>query len=283
MKRTIALAIATLAATGSLPTAAFTIDGNLVDWGVNHTTWVPSPGIEYAIDDQVGAGAYYLNPGWGGQAYDAEALYAKIADGRLYIALATGHNPRTVNNPGANSYGAGDFAIDFRKDGTFDLGINIKQVNSVARGGAPVFESFGVEGGVYKDPTWAYGLWDKNGHHTSPESARYAPDMAHPTHLLAGTAVGLATLAYTTSGQPGYGANPGDRHYFYEMSVDLALLRSGGWHDGEAFDIHWTENCANDSIFVDPPGIVPEPATLALMGLGFCGLVSRRGKEIAPG
>lgn len=79
------------------------------------TSWTPHAGIYSTIEDQVGSGAYYLNPGWGGQAYDAEALYATIIGSKLYIALATGHNPLTRQNPGSNSYGAGDFAIDFGK------------------------------------------------------------------------------------------------------------------------------------------------------------------------
>ncbi|HNC18757.1 MAG TPA: PEP-CTERM sorting domain-containing protein, partial [Accumulibacter sp.] len=254
------------------------IDGNLADWGIDKTTWKPADSsINYTVEDQVGSGSYYLNPGWGGQAYDAEALYAKIsqADQKLYIALATGHNPRTLNNN--ISFGAGDFAIDFGKDGTYDLGINIKHALSV-QNGVYTFEDFGVEGGVYSNPTWAYGLWTSAGAYTPPGSTAYNPDPLHPTHLVAGTYRGMASLAYTTTPTTGYGSQPTDNHYFYEMSIDLALLTRSGWN-GQAFDIHWTENCANDSILVDPPGSVPEPGSLALAALAFAGLLGSRRKS----
>ena len=273
MNRIIVLAITALAAGGSLPAAAFTVDGKLDDWIANPTTWaaLPGKGIQASIEDQVGRdGRVY--PGWGGQAYDAEALYAAVSDGNLYIALATGHNPRTLNQ--GNSYGAGDFAIDFGKDGSYELGINVLHAESVKKG-VYTFEKFGVEGGVYRNPTWAYGLWNAAGNLAPGD-----PDLTHPTHLTAGKLVGMAEISYTTSPVKGYGDRPEDDHYFYEMSLPLSLLLDSGW-DGNAFDIHWTENCANDSILVDPPADIPEPATLALIGLGLFALIRRDNKKKA--
>jgi hypothetical protein len=53
----------------------------------------------------------------------------------------------------------------------------------------------------------------------------------------------------------------------------------------QAFTVHWTQNCANDSIWVDPPmspqGSVPEPGTLALLPLGMIGLAALRRKKPA--
>ncbi|MDP3032753.1 MAG: hypothetical protein Q8N33_11820 [Rhodocyclaceae bacterium] len=114
MKTTASFVLASAAIAISGPAAALTIniDGNLSDWGVTSLSWVPSSGVHYTVEDQTGGANAYLNPGYGGQAYDAEALYAAIIGNRLYIALATGHNPRTLQDPARNSYGAGDFAID---------------------------------------------------------------------------------------------------------------------------------------------------------------------------
>jgi hypothetical protein len=74
------LALTLAAAAFTLPAHAtqMTIDGNFADWGVaNNGTvsgWTPGSGILF-VDDQSNANNGYLNPGWGGQAYDAEALY----------------------------------------------------------------------------------------------------------------------------------------------------------------------------------------------------------------
>ncbi|HPT51424.1 MAG TPA: PEP-CTERM sorting domain-containing protein [Accumulibacter sp.] len=283
MTKSIHLAIGLIGALATLSASAITIDGNLSDWNIDPATWKSSdPTVHSTIEDQVGNGSFYLSPGWGGQAYDAEAIYTKISqtDQKLYIALATGHNPRTLNNPAANTFGAGDFAIDFGRNGTFDLGINIKHVVGVDSGGGYTFESFGVEGGVYSNPTWAYGLWNASGAYTNPNDPSYAPDLLNPTHMLAGIYRGMAELAYTVTPTTGYGGNQNDPHYFYELSIDLGLLTRSGW-DGGAFDVHWTENCANDGISVDPPANVPEPASYALFGLALSGLLAVRRKSVA--
>lgn len=243
-----------------------TVDGNLADWGINPATWLPSdPRIQYKIEDQTGKTNAYLNPGWGGQAYDAEALYALVQGGRLYVALATGHDPRTLHKPSANSYGAGDFFLDFGKNGTYELAVNIN--HKLPHG----FETAFVEGGVYRVTTYAFGLFQETdpGYPLSPT--------LRPAYLTAGEYLGMAALAYTTHFVKDWGAWKDDEHYFYEWGLDLDLLRQAGW-DGGAFNIHWTMNCANDTIWLDPPAPydVPAPGTLALLPLGLVGLAALR-------
>lgn len=232
----------------------FTIDGDLSDWGINPTgniaDWTPTPnvGIQYTVEDQ-----HYnrLEPGYGGQRYDAEALYAYKGVDTLFIALATGHNPEKANKS-PYSFGAGDFAIDFGRDGSYEMGINIK----------PGWDDFGVVAGVYEKVEWAYGLWADE---TTPGYVKYE----HPTSIVNGTHLGDADLSISGP-QTGFGDWEYDTHYFYEMSLDLGLLTKAGWK-GESFNIHWTQNCANDSIIVDPPAAVPTPSVLMLLLAGFIG------------
>jgi hypothetical protein len=247
---------------------AIAIDGKLDDWGVKMNAgakgWIPNEGIHFTIEDLTGHANTYLNPGWGGQAYDAEALYAVIQDKHLFIALATGHNPNTRQDPGRNSYGAGDFAIDFGKNGEYELAINIRHVN--AKG---VKDDFGEEGGVYMKPVWAMGLFAETDTNYPIQTS------FRPAFLTGGEKIGDAKLVYTTEGEAGYGKYASDLHYFYEMKLGLELLAEAGW-DNNPFNIHWTMNCGNDSIWVDPPPGVPEPATLALLPLGLLGLMAMR-------
>ena len=142
--------------------AAIVVDGNIDEWLSNKTTWATSSAdIHATVEDQNGGLGVRLNPGYGGQAYDAEALFARIESGKLFIALATGHNPLTKTS--GNNYGAGDFAIDFGKDGSYELGINFRVPN-----GTSAIDSFGQHAGVYAVSDWYYGLWDAAGNQTIP-------------------------------------------------------------------------------------------------------------------
>lgn len=228
------------------------IDGNLSDWGIqsngNVNDWTPNLGIHSTIDDQH---ASFLDPGYGGQAYDAEALYAFLDDSYLYIAMATGHNPNTQNI--GNHYGAGDFALDFGKNGIYEAGINIK----------PSWDTFGVEKGFYSVSGWREGIWNDN-------SATGYKKSEHPTSIESGELKGLVDLVISGA-QTGYGEWPGDTHYFYEMRIDRDLLKLAGWQ-GDSFNIHWTMNCANDSIITDPAVAVPEPEILGFLVFGLLGM-----------
>ena len=69
-----------------------------------------------------------LYTSWGGQAYDAEALYVDYDSSKLYLAMITGHNPAMANGP--SSYAPGDFLIDFGRDGVFEYGIKTTGANA---------------------------------------------------------------------------------------------------------------------------------------------------------
>lgn len=251
---------------GTTPALAYTIDGELSDWGVSHngnaSDWNPNSGIYYKVEDQTGSGAYYLGPGWGGQAYDAEAMYVNWDTSNLYIAIATGHNPATEDKPSSNSYGAGDIAIDIGNNGSWDYGIDTTG-------------NYGVAGSIYSSVSWAYGLWNSSNAYDPTH-----PDPAHPTSILSGTLKGAGTLA-SSGGSTGYGAGSASNlHYFYEVAIPLSIF--GNQWAGMDFTVHWTQNCANDSIFVSASDFphdtvtVPEPGTLALLPLGALAIGAMR-------
>ena len=128
-----------------------------------------------------------------------------------------------------------------------------------------------IQGHVYSNVTWAYGLWSGPNVYNPSH-----PDITLPTSILTGTDIGtIATVAFTTTGQNNYGQWAGDLHYFYEIAVPINAFAS---HFGEDFNVQWTMNCANDAILVDPPlnVSVPEPGTLALLPLGLLGLLAMR-------
>ena len=264
MKKSLTFLILSTGILASAGAQAITINGILDDWGLhqngNINDWTPDSSIvpnnnQYTVDDQTGKANVWLNPGWGGQNYDAEALYVSLGQGYLYLALVTGLHPDTPDDPAGNSYAPGDFAIDFGQDGSFEFGIQTTGAD---------------KGKVYRVSEWNYGLWDVNGNHNLS-----APDLKHPTSMKTYTQAGIGELVYTDMPFTNMGVNIGDNHYVIEAAIPLS---SFGSFTGK-FDVHWTMNCANDAISADPDLTIPEPATLALLPLGLLGLVALRRRK----
>jgi hypothetical protein len=229
----------------------------------------------------------YLGPGFGGQHYDAEAIYVELTQDFLNIAVVTGLNPDNPQKPGSNSYAPGDIAIDFGYSDvspSFELGI---VTNNVARSGFAPGDIYlvGDTGGG-----WEYGIWNGPGesaggqYTTSEEGFRR---LEHPTIVIQGENIGPTASFYYGIAEHGNkkysteendnklgGQDDGtDNHYLIAASISLQLLENFDSANGTnlftklnagGFLVHWTMRCANDYIQVDPAG-VPEPSPLLLM------------------
>ncbi len=222
--------------------AAIVVDGLVGDWGVTPgaygaSDWTPNAGINYAEEDQNPA-VDYLNPGWGGQSFDVEALYFKREADLAYFAVISGF-PLEGRVYGGGNYYAGDFAIDFGSNGSYDFGVETNGAN---------------RGKLYGNPTWANPLFTICG----------------PYALTGGTILGDTTFAYNNTTYLGTG------HYAFEFSIPISLFGSY-WPNSSYtpnFTAKWTMSCGNDCLDLKVPYVPnsPEPATAAMMLLGLSGL-----------
>lgn len=215
-----------------------------------------------ADDDGVSANGF-VDPGWGGQSFDAEYLFYKLEGSLLSVGLQTGFNIQ--NNDGYKHsdgkwYYAGDLALSF--DGSASSYEYAIDFGNKARGyssNAPVSAGAGDTdaAGLYQVTQWNNDIYFN-------QSVPYAMD-----------AGSLLIAANGTNFVEGSGMLGEQLSYYNIFTFDLSSIQGIGQSFG--LDAHWTMSCGNDAIEGGTEITrVAEPGSMLLFILGFLGLVVAR-------
>jgi PEP-CTERM motif len=198
-----------------------------------------------------------LDPGYGGQAFDAEFLLYKLEGNNLSIGLQTGFDVLDGHLLyGGKNYWAGDLFLSFDTDADYEFSVDfgLDTCGYSARNTGACGADLNHAAGVYEIGAESDAI-NNDVYYTS----------ANPFAMKSGVlAAGLS------ENMAGYDSEKNT--FFRQITFDIADLGIG---DITGFDAHWVMSCGNDPIDGGVTGIttsVPEPSTFGLLGLGLAGL-----------
>ncbi len=222
------------------PVAAYTIDGDLSDWGVTpFTDWVPNNGtIDYTEDNaplgaDIGSGSIPS----GGELFDLEAIYfdddgAIGVAGNAYFAVVTSMPEGGSASVGwSSNYTMGDLALDIDNDGVNEYGIKILGPG---------------KGMICHNPKWKNATMPGPGTGYPYEFTCDNPDS---------NVTGYANVVYASSAVTESVIPP---TYIIEISAPKSALGSPSQYQMSHTDV--TLSCGNDLIRIDYDWDFPAPA-----------------------
>lgn len=231
----------------------YVIDSRISDWGINSTTLISSTARSQMIEDFVGAGGF-VGPQYGGQDYDAEAIYLDWNSTRVFVGVLTGMAPTHTN------YSPADILFDFNYSA-----VDANWASTSTPDYALVVNNYSglTVGNFYQGATWVNGM----------VASSYVVAAKTGTIMSTmGTGANDVAFSYSSTGITGLGSTPGDTHYFIEASIPTSAFGSLWNANGptQPVQVRWAMYCANDLISTV---VVPEPSTVAGVGLMMGGLL----------
>ncbi len=239
--------------------AMYVVDGQILDWGVNLSaagsdvkgflnTHLPSGGrdVNYVTEDNAdryNSGFTLVGPGYStGNTYDAEAMYFDNDDAYAYFAIVSGlsYNER--------QYPAGDVFLSTAGN----------PFSNMAYGFAiDVFS-----GNLYQVGGMEMSSYLEHGESDPWRLTRNADGSVAAENVLLGNVDLVYGALFNT-------------HSVIEARIPLA------WIDAQDdIWLHWTMKCGNDYLNLQGNVVVPEPATIVLLGGSLLGLAGLRRRKM---